>query len=59
VTSRDVDAAIGRMKAEGVPFMTYKSLFYELTESAEGPLNSEKGIENFDFFPDDLPDLAV
>ena len=58
-SSRDVGAAIGRMKAEGVTFMTYKSLFYELTESVEGPLNSEKGIENFDSFPDDLPDSAV
>jgi len=58
-SSRDVGAAIGRLKAEGVTFMTYKSLFYELTESVEGPLNSEKGIENFDSFPDDLPDSAV
>ena len=58
-SSRDVDAAMTRMKAEGVIFMTYKSLYYELIESVEGPLNSKKGVETFESFPDDLPDSAV
>ena len=30
-SSRNVDAAIARMKAEGAVFLTYKSLFYELS----------------------------
>jgi nicotinamidase-related amidase len=58
-SSRDVDAAIARMKAEGVIFLTYKSLYYELLESVEGPLNPKKGVETFESFPDDLPDSAV
>src|SRR5262249_39932584 len=52
-SSRNVDAAITRMKAEGVIFITYKSLFYELIESVDGPLKT------FESFPDDLPDSAV
>src|SRR5262249_45730502 len=55
-SSRDTEAAITRMGAEGVTFMTYKSLFYELTESIDGPLNPKKGVADF---PDDLPDSAV
>src|SRR5262245_44192241 len=51
-SSRDVDAAITRMKTEGVIFITYKSLFYELIESVDGP-------KTFESFPNDLPDSAV
>jgi hypothetical protein len=47
------------MKAEGAIFLTYKSLYYELIESVEGPLNSKKDVETFESFPDDLPDSAV
>ena len=58
-SSRDVDAAIARMKSEGAIFLTYKSLYYELIESVEGPLNSKKSVVAFESFPDDLPDSAV
>ena len=58
-SSRDVDAAIARMKAEGVIFMTYKSLYYELIGSVEGPLKPKKVAERFESFPDDLPDSVV
>jgi len=34
-TSLDVTAAIARMKAEGAIFVSYKSLFYELTATVE------------------------
>jgi hypothetical protein len=47
------------MKSEGAIFLTYKSLYYELIESVEGPLNSKKSVEAFESFPDDLPDTAV
>jgi hypothetical protein len=57
--SRDVDSAITRMKGEGVIFLTYKSLYYELIESVEGPQSPKKGVETFESFPDDLPDSAV
>jgi nicotinamidase-related amidase len=53
-SSRDVDAAIARMQAEGVVFLTYKTLYYELMESVEGPY-----LSTSEPFPDDLPDSAV
>ncbi len=36
-SSRNVDSAIARMKAEGAIFLTYKSLYHELVESVEDP----------------------
>ena len=51
-SSDDVHSAIARMKAEGVVFLTYKTLFYELVECAE-PGQEEKGL------PVDLCDSAV
>jgi len=58
-SSRNVDAAIARMKAEGVIFSTYKSLYYELIEAVEGDRHTEKFLEAFGPFPEDLPDSAV
>jgi len=56
-SSRKIDAAIARMKAEGVVFLTYKSLYYELVEAVEGPRDRLR--KQFGPFPDDLPDAAV
>jgi len=58
-SSRNVEAAMARMKAEGAVFSTYKALYYELMESVKGPLNPESGPETFEPFPDGLPDSAV
>jgi nicotinamidase-related amidase len=58
-SSRNVDAAIARMKAEGAVFLTYKSLYYELVEAVEGGRQREKVLATFGPFPDDLPDAAV
>jgi nicotinamidase-related amidase len=58
-SSRDVDAAITRMKAEGAVFLTYKSLYYELIEAVEGGRHRENVVATFGPFPDDLPDAAV
>ena len=57
-SSRNVDSAIAKMKAEGATFLTYKSLYYELVESVEDGLQTEKGLETFTV-PEDLPDSAV
>jgi nicotinamidase-related amidase len=57
-SSRNVDSAIARMKAEGAIFLTYKSLYYELIEAVEGSRHIEKVLETFGPFPDDLPDTA-
>jgi isochorismatase family protein len=58
-SSRNVDAAIARMKAEGAVFLTYKSLYYELIDAVEGGRHREKVVATFGPFPDDLPDTAV
>jgi hypothetical protein len=58
-SSRNVDAAIARMKAEGAVFLTYKSLYYELIEAVEGGRHRENVVATFGPFPDDLPDAAV
>jgi nicotinamidase-related amidase len=58
-SSRNVEAAIARMQAEGAVFLTYKSLYYELIEAVEGARQTEKILETFGPFPDDLPDCAV
>jgi nicotinamidase-related amidase len=56
-SSRNVDSAIARMKAEGAIFLTYKSLYYELIEAVEG--GQEQILQTFGPFPDDLPDSAA
>lgn len=58
-SSQNVGAAIARMKAEDVVFSTYKSLYYELIEAVDGGRHSEKMLETFGPFPDDLPDTAI
>lgn len=53
-SSGNVDAAIARMKAEGVVFVTYKTLFYELLEAVQG----DEQTAAFGYFPN-LPDSAA
>ena len=58
-SSRRIDAAIARMRAEGIVFLTYKSLYYELVEAVDGPRSRDRLHKRFGPFPDDLPDAAV
>jgi nicotinamidase-related amidase len=58
-SARNVDAALARMKAEGAVFLTYKTLYYELVTAVEGNRHTEKMLEAFGPFPDDLPDCTV
>ena len=58
-SSRKVDSAIARMKAEGAVFLTYKSLYYELIEAVESGRNRDRILKTFGPFPDDLPDALV
>ena len=56
-TSR-TDAAVERLKAAGVIFVSYKTLFFELTEAvADGP-HADKMIARLGAFPDDIPEDA-
>ncbi len=52
-SAQNVAAAIERMKAAGVVFLSYKTLYYELIELVDGP-----NLETSQEFPDDLPDMA-
>jgi nicotinamidase-related amidase len=58
-SSPNADAAIARMKAEGVVFSTYKTLYYELIEAVEGGRDTEKLLEDYGPFPDDLSDSSL
>src|SRR5262249_52419911 len=58
-SSRNVDAAIARMKAAGAVFVPYKSLYYELIEAGDAAGRGEKAFATFGPFPADLPDAAV
>ena len=58
-SSRNVESAIERMKAQGAIFLSYKSLYYELIEAVEGGRRTEKILETFGPFPDDLPESAA
>lgn len=57
-SSRNTDAAIARMRSEGVVFSTYKSLYYELIEAVESR-HTEKLQKAFGPLPDDLPNSAL
>jgi nicotinamidase-related amidase len=51
-SSHDVHSAIARMKGEGIVFMTYKTLYYELAERVDTAQEQTS-------LPDDLRDSAV
>lgn len=58
-SARDTSAAVARLKAAGVVFVSYKTLFYELIEAVEGGPHLKKIFRKFGEFPDDIPDVAV
>jgi isochorismate hydrolase len=58
-SSRNVDAAIARMQAEGAVMLSYKSLYYELIAAVDGGPHAEKLLQAFGALPDDLPDAAA
>jgi len=57
-SSRNVDAAIARMNAQGAVFLTYKSLYYELIAAVDGGRHAQRMFETLGPFPEDLPDFA-
>jgi nicotinamidase-related amidase len=58
-SARDVDAALKRLRSEGVTVLSYKTLFFELTQAVSGGSHAERMIAAFGEFPDDLPEEAV
>lgn len=57
-SARDVSAAKARMLAEGVVFLSYKTLYFELTEAVGGSRHAEKLDKALGPFPPDLPETA-
>jgi nicotinamidase-related amidase len=58
-SARNVDAAITRMRSEGAIFLSFKTLYYELLETVEGPIRRRKTRTASEPFPDKIPDSAV
>ncbi len=58
-SARNVEAAFARMKAAGAIVLSYKTLYYEMLETVDGPLDAQQGLAAFGPFPDHLPDTAV
>ena len=58
-SARDVQVARARMRAEGVVFVSYKTLYFELLEAVGASRHTDKLIKTFGPFPDDLPEAAI
>jgi isochorismatase family protein len=58
-SARNTQAAIERLKAAGVTFVSYKTLFFELIEAVAESPHADRMITQFGEFPDDLPEDAV
>ena len=58
-SARNVDAALVRLRSEGVIILSYKTLFFELVEAVAGAPHAETMIAAFGEFPSDLPEEAV
>ena len=52
------DAAVERLKVAGVTFVSYKTLFFELTEAVAGGPHADTMIARLGAFPDDIPEDA-
>jgi len=58
-SARNVDAALARLKSEGVVILSYKTLYFELIEAVGEGAHAEKMVATFGEFPDDLPENAL
>ena len=54
----EVEAALARMQTEGVIFLSYKTLYYELLQAVGGGRHADAMVAAFGPFPGDLPDQA-
>jgi nicotinamidase-related amidase len=58
-SARNVDAALARLRSQGVTILSYKTLYFELIEAVAGGPHAEKMLAAFGEFPDDLPEEAA
>jgi nicotinamidase-related amidase len=57
-SARDVAAARARLQGEGVVFLSYKTLYFELLQAVGESAHAEKLMKKFGPFPDGLPEQA-
>jgi nicotinamidase-related amidase len=57
-STREVAAAVARMRDAGAVLMSYKTLYYELIEAVDGGRHGARLLRTFGPLPDDLPDVA-
>jgi isochorismate hydrolase len=58
-SARNVDAALARLRSEGVTVLSYKTLYFELVEAVGDGPHAEAMVATFGEFPDDIPEVAV
>jgi len=58
-SARNVDAALVRLRSQGVTILSYKTLYFELIEAVGSGPHAEKMVATFGEFPDDLPEQAT
>jgi nicotinamidase-related amidase len=58
-SARNVEAAKARLQAEGVVFLSFKTLYFELLEAVGESRHAEKMLKTFGSFPDDMPEAAI
>jgi isochorismate hydrolase len=58
-SARAVEAAKARMQAEGVVFLSYKTLYFELLEAVGDSRHANKMLKTLGPFPDDIPEAAI
>lgn len=58
-SARNTDAALARLRSEGVTILSYKTLYFELIEAVSGGPHREKTIAAFGKFPEDIPEVAA
>ncbi len=57
-SAHNVDAALARLRSEGVIILSYKTLYFELIEAVGEAPHADRMIAAFGEFPDDLPEAA-
>lgn len=58
-SAANTDAAVVRLRSEGVTVLSYKTLYFELIEAVGEAPHREKTIAAFGEFPGDLPEAGV
>ncbi|MDO9295134.1 hypothetical protein, partial [Bradyrhizobium sp.] len=58
-SAANTDAALARLRSEGVTVLSYKTLYFELIEAVAEAPHREKTFAKLGEFPGDLPEAGV